>query len=79
MVWVWLLIFLAVCGLALYLLAKGLWGFIRGFREGLRGGGQPVRPSLRSVLFRTVLVTLLFFFFSSLPLSSTTSGSSSGR
>lgn len=59
MLWLWLLIFLAVCGLAVFLLVLGVGRFIRGFREGLKGDGQRERPSLRSVLFRTVLLTLL--------------------
>jgi signal transduction histidine kinase len=46
-------------GLIVGLVIRGVRGFARGFRRGLRGDAQQDFPSLRSVLFRTVLVTLL--------------------
>ena len=51
-----------MAGFAVYLLVLGIRHFVRGFRQGLRGGGGPDRPNLRGVLFRTVLVTLLVLF-----------------
>ena len=62
MLWLWLVIFLAMAGFAVYLLVHGIRHFVRGFRQGLKGDSQPNRPSLRGVLFRTVLVTLLVLF-----------------
>jgi signal transduction histidine kinase len=62
MLWLWSLIFVAVAGLAVYLLVLTVRHFVRGFRQGLRGDDRAERPSLRSVLFGTVLLTLLVLF-----------------
>ena len=62
MLWVWRILFLAMAGLVVYLLVLGVRRFVRGFRQGLKGDGQPDRPTLRGVLFRTVLVTLLVLY-----------------
>jgi len=62
MIWLWFLIFIVVAGFAVYLLVLTARRFARGFRQGLRGDDQAERPSLRSVLFRTVLLTLLVLF-----------------
>ena len=58
MVWLWFLIFLAVAVFAVYLLILTQ----RHFRQGSQGDDHAERPSLRSVLFRTVLLTLLVLF-----------------
>jgi signal transduction histidine kinase len=62
MLWVWRILFVAMAALVVYLLVLGIRHFIRGFRQGLTGDGQSDRPTLRGVLFRTVLVTLLVLF-----------------
>ena len=62
MSWLELLILLAVAGIAVCLLVLTVRRFARGFREGLRGDAHEERPTLRSVLFGTVLVTLLVLF-----------------
>ena len=62
MLWLWFLIFIAVAGFAVYLLVLTARRIARGFRQGLRDDDQAERPSLRSVLFRTVLLTLLVLF-----------------
>ena len=59
----WLVLFVGAVALALYLAVTGVRRFVRGFRAGLRGEESvKQRPTLRSVLFRTVLVTLLAIF-----------------
>jgi signal transduction histidine kinase len=62
MLWLWFLIFIAVAAFAVYLLVLTARRFARGFRQGLRGDDHAERPTLRSVLFGTVLVTLLVLF-----------------
>lgn len=62
MLWVWRILFVAMAGLVVYLLVLGVRHFIRGFRQGLNGAGQPDRPTLSGVIFGTVLVTLLVLF-----------------
>ena len=62
MLWVWLLL-LGVVAFPLYLAVTGARGFVRGFRAGLRGeASRKERPTLRSVLFKTVLVAMLAIF-----------------
>ena len=58
---IWLILFLAVIAVALYLLVTGVRGFVRGFRDGLRGVDAQ-RTTLRRMLFTTMLVTLLVPF-----------------
>jgi len=62
MPWLGFLILLAVAGIAVYLLVLTLRPRVRGFRQGPRGDDHAERPTLRSVLFGTVLLTLLVFF-----------------
>ena len=52
-------VLLGLCGALLIRAARGV---IRGHRQGPNGDDEPEHPSLRSVLFRTVLVTLLVLF-----------------
>ncbi len=59
----WVVVFCLVIGFALYLAVTGVRRFVRGFRAGLRGDETgKERPTLRSVLFKTVLVALLAIF-----------------
>jgi signal transduction histidine kinase len=58
----WVVVVGVLLGLCVVLAIRGVRGFIRGFRRGLMGDVEPEFPSLRSVLFRTVLVTLLVLF-----------------
>jgi two-component system OmpR family sensor kinase len=63
MLTLWLVVFLGAIAFAVYLVITSVRRFVRGFRAGLRGtDGGPERPSLRRVLFTTVLVTLLALF-----------------
>jgi signal transduction histidine kinase len=62
MLWLWIIVFALLVAFAVYLLVLAVRGFIRGLRQGLDGDTGPERPSLRGMLFRTVLVTLLVLF-----------------
>jgi signal transduction histidine kinase len=62
MPWLGFLILLAVAGIAVFLLQLTVRHYVRGFRQSQRGDDHAERPTLRSVLFGTVLLTLLVLF-----------------